>query len=436
MPAWLIVPLFDTPDGTLYGSGLDMKVALGTLGLACYCFLPKRTLPLRLAPLDFLFLGLIAVHVVSDYRVSGATWMIPARAYAEWYLPYLLGRLACQSFEDMRWVAYSATCVAILLGIVAVLEAFAGVNLFEAALGDRPIEGFNRNASRWGIKRAFGPAMHPIYLGVVGVLLLGWSSFLSISALRKRVNALWLFAPVPVVLLVATTGSRGPILAMVIASFGYTFMTWRKLRLPIVGIAILVAGLLAANREYVLGELERWGKGGREVKTTELSIGDEKIVHSGLRNRLSIISVYGIAVKRSGLLGFGTDAVSTFPINVPVGPRELETLKETRYIDNTYLLLTLRFGYLGAAMFATICVLAVVQLIGVADRHRGRSPSILACCLGGSLLGVYAAIATVWMPPDYGFLLVWTMGCSSGMYLTMRAGGFGKPTGSDSIQPD
>ncbi|GAB5403859.1 MAG: O-antigen ligase family protein [Aureliella sp.] len=430
VPAWILLPLFETPDGTLYGRGIDVKVAVGSLCLAAFCFLPKRTLPLRPVPLDFIVLALIVVHVVSDSLVSGISGMVAGRAYVEWYLPYLLGRIACQSFDDMRWIAYTVGCIAIFLGGTSLIEAIFGMNLFEVVLGNRPVEGFSREASRWGMKRAFGPTMHPIYLGVAGLLTLGWTIFLARNALRKKVHPLWLFTPLSIVGLVCFTGSRGPVLGVALALLGIAFMTRKRSRFALLVGGILCAGLLFANREAVLSQLEKWGSSGREVKTRELEVGDDTIVHSGTRNRLSILAVYETAVKRSGLFGFGTDAVSSFPINVPVGQAELKTIKQTRYIDNTYLLLTLRFGYLGVAVFVAACVVAVAQLVIVADRHQGRSPSQLATSLGGCLLAVYVVIATVWMPPDYGFLLIWTMGCSSGMYFTMRAGGFGAPTSS------
>lgn len=418
LPVWIMLPLFDTPDGTMYGSGLDLKVAVGAFCLGVYCFLPNRALTFRLAPLDFLVVAMIAVHVASDCYATGFSWMVLARASVEWYLPYLLGRLACQHFDDIQWLARAAGCAAVMLGIVAATEALTGVNVFEAAMGGRPVEGFSRQASRWGMKRAYGPTMHPIYFGVVGILLFGWSQFQSVSALRKRAHPLWLFVPAAAVLLVCFTGSRGPILGLAIALAGGVFVYWRKSRIPLIIAGTAILGVLFTNREAILKHLDTWGAG-KEIRTTELALGDEVIQHTGTRNRLSILSVYKVAVQRSGLLGFGTEAVSTFPVNVPVGPTELKTLKRTKYIDNTYLLLTLRFGYLGVAVFVFACIAAVAQLIFVADRHTGRSPGILAACIGGSLIGVYAVILTVWMPPDFGFLLVWTLGCSSGIFLAM-----------------
>lgn len=406
----------------MYGSGLDLKIAVGAFCLTAYCFLPQSTLPLRLVPLDFIVASLIVVHIAADCFATGFSWMILARACVEWYLPYLLGRLACQSFDDVQWVARTLGCVAIGLGTVAAVEAIAGANLLELVFGDRPVEGFSRTASRWGMKRAYGSAMHPIYFGVVGILLFGWCLFLCGGALRKRTHPLWLFVPAASVLLVCFTGSRGPILGLLIAVAGTAFVYWGKSRIPMFIAAIAILGLLFVNREAILTLLDSWGAGAKEVRTTEIAVGDETIEHTPTRNRLSILSVYSVAVQRAGLLGFGTEAVSTFPVNVPVGPTQLKTLKRTKYVDNTYLLLTLRFGYLGVAVFLSACIAAVWQLTIVADRHSGRSPGILASCIGGSLIGVYAVILTVWMPPDFGFLLVWTFGCSSGIFLSMGKG--------------
>ncbi|MFK7738447.1 MAG: hypothetical protein AB8B50_20650, partial [Pirellulaceae bacterium] len=84
-------------------------------------------------------------------------------------------------------------------------------------------------------------------------------------------------------------------------------------------------------------------------------------------------------------------------------------------IDNTYILLTLRFGYLGAGFFALAILLSLWQFFFIANRYRGRSIGSLAGCLGATLFAASVVLATVWMPPDIGFPFVWTLGASSGL---------------------
>jgi len=387
--------------------------------LLAYSFLPGRTFPLRLAPLDLAVLLLIVSAIAADCLADGFSWLVIARAYAEWYMPYLLGRLAIQSFAEADSAAKVCAIVAAVLAGIAVVEAIAGTNVLELMFGQRPREGFPVDASRWGMKRAYGNCMHPIYFGVIGVLVAAWPAYLAINALRRKVSPAWLFSFPAVGVWLFATGSRGPIVAFAIAVLAASFIAVKRTRVPILAFGVAVIGFAALNLDGTFSLLEKWGN--PNAKRRVIEIADEEREQSGTLNRLNIWRVYKIAANRAGLFGFGTEAVSSFPVNVPVGPAEVKTLRQTKYIDNVYLLLTLRFGYLGVGVFSVAAVSAIVQLIMVHRRMPGRSPGILAACLAGSLLGTYAVMMTVWMPPDYGFFLVWTWGVSSGLWLCVRA---------------
>ncbi|MEZ6074642.1 MAG: hypothetical protein R3C56_02895 [Pirellulaceae bacterium] len=153
-------------------------------------------------------------------------------------------------------------------------------------------------------------------------------------------------------------------------------------------------------------------------------VNDESKEFSNTRYRLLLFDVYKIAVKRGGLLGFGSQAVTGFPIQVPVGPQEFETLRTMRSIDNTYLLITLRFGYLGLLCFVLAACTAIYQLFAITDPLRTENIGLLTASLGTTLAVILPVIFTVWMPQDYGFILVWSWGASSGMYLARRSGTF------------
>lgn len=415
LPVWIILPLFDTKNDTLYGSGLDLKTAVGSACLLVYSFLPGRKFPLRPAPLDCAVVLMILVAVVADCLADGFSWLVIARAYAEWYMPYLLGRLAIQSFAEADSTARACAVVAVVLAVIAAVEALSGTNALELIFGQRPREGFSLEASRWGMKRAYGNCMHPIYFGVIGVLLAAWPGYLTINALRRKASPVWLFTLPSVAAWMFATGSRGPVAALVFAVLGASFVAIRRTRLPILGLGIAVVAFAALNLDSTFSLLEKWGN--PNAKRRVIEIDGEGRDTSGTLNRLNIWRVYKIAAGRAGLFGFGTESVTSFPVNVPVGPAEVKTLKQTKYIDNVYLLLTLRYGYLGVGVFSIAALLAVAQLVMVHRRMPGRSPGNLAACLAGSLLGTYAVMMTVWMPPDYGFFLVWTWGVSSGLWL-------------------
>ncbi len=123
-----------------------------------------------------------------------------------------------------------------------------------------------------------------------------------------------------------------------------------------------------------------------------------------------LLDVYKIALRRAGLLGFGTEAVSGFPVRLPVGPQEVETLHTLRMIDNTYVLLTLRFGYLGVLCWSLAAVLAIYQLYYLNKQLLNENVGRLASCLAAGLLAILPVMFTVWMPQDYGFTLLCGVG--------------------------
>lgn len=414
MPAWCLLPLFEGPNGSIVGSGVDVKVAVGSLALLLYSFLPGRTFPIRLLPGDFLVMGLIATHLTSDLYNTGFSWMVFGRAYVEWYLPYLVGRLTFQRIIDLELTARVMAAVAMVLSGLAIFEGIVGINLFESIVGWRPIEGTPREAARWGFKRAFGPAMHPIYLGGQLLFFQAGCIYLVRSAASRRSSNGWLFSPLLPVLGIIFTGSRGPILGLIAMAGCLLFCGWQRMRMALLLLAVVCAGTAIAFQEPLLNFLERWSG---DYSQREIVIDSETRTYSGTRTRLLVFEVYSIALKRSGWLGFGTEAVSGFPVNVPLGPREAETMRKVPFIDNSYILLTLRFGWLGAILLVLVNVVALGQFWFVYQHSRSSRCRNWALALAASLTSVCALIFTVWLPQEIGFPLVWTWGASSGLLL-------------------
>jgi hypothetical protein len=203
--------------------------------------------------------------------------------------------------------------------------------------------------------------------------------------------------------------------------FRYPQFRWALLSLAMVGSLILVA-----QREIVIQTLEHWSGEDEHYRAYgQLDVGEgQSKQYSTTRYRVLLLDVYKIAFKRAGLLGFGTEAVTGFPIQVPVGPQEVETLRKMKMIDNTYLLITLRFGYLGLFFFSLAACLSVYQLMALSLPLRTENIGLLVASLGSCLLAIMPVLFTVWMPQDYGFVLLWSWGASSGMYLAHRSGKF------------
>jgi hypothetical protein len=416
-PAWLILPLLHTQN-TIVGSGLDVKVAVGSTCLVLYCFMPGRNFPLKFVWSDYAAMGLFVTHLISDTKNDGWSWLIPLRAYAEWYLPYVAGRLAFQSKSTIASLWPYIAVAGILLSITAFIEAVSNINLFEQVFGIRPLEGTAYEYRRWGMRRAYGPTMNPIYNGMVQVFFLGWIAYAGVLAVRRQCSPWWTLAIFPVLLGIVGTGSRGPILAFALVFVGLIYFLIPKTRLMWAALAVgsIVASVVFAER--LIQTLESWS--GEDRRRLEVVIDGETKMLSNVRARVLLFEVNKIAFKRSGLLGFGTSATSGFPLNIPVGPVDAKTLRRVWTVENTYALLMLRFGYLGAGFFVALGCLTLWQYHKLVDLYDYDIVQHFCAAMGATAFAVMIAQATVWMPHEIGFPLLWTFGVSAGLTFADR----------------
>lgn len=411
IPSWVQLPLLDSTS-TVVATGVDVKVAVGIACLILYCFLPGKTFPWRLVPTDFAMLGLVCTHLISDLLQGGLSWLPFARSYAEWYLPYVLGRLAFQSSNIVSRVWFVPVIVGVLFASASAFESWTGKNPFELIFGSRPWEGASQT-QRWGIFQAFGPTLNPIYNAVVQLLLSGWSLYFAWSALRYAAPRYGLISPVVSLLGLVACASRAVLICNVIAWLTLPFFLRPKWRVQLLVFSLCSLAIAGLFREPIIQRLEQWA--GEDKRNLAIEVDGEKFKFSNVRARLLLFEVNKIAFKRSGLIGFGTEAVTGFPINVPLGSVELKTLKLAKTIENTYALLMLRFGYLGCGFFILAAFLALYQLLKIADANAGGELQWFCASIGSFLFAVLLAQATVWMPHEIGFPLVWMFGVSSGL---------------------
>ncbi len=425
-PVWVQWTLFRSTSDTIVGTGIDTKLGASILMLVSYCFFKRATYPLRFAPCDYAMSGLIGIHLISDVYQQGFQWIILGHIYAEWWAPYVIGRLAFQYRCDVSRIWPVVVAVTMVLGCLSAAEMLTGQSLYELFAGTIPKEGRLDVATRWGMRRAYGPTLNPIYFGCLQLLLLGWCGYAAWRAMTDRAHWAWLFSPLPALIGIVASGSRAPILGVGLAISSLVFLRFRQARVSLILLAVLVGAIVYTQQEAIIEGLERWAGEDQFYRADERVIVDdgESKQYSTTRYRLLLLDVYRIALSRAGLLGFGTDAVMGFPVQVPVGPQDVETLRKLWVIDNTYVLLTLRFGYLGLSCWLLAFFAAIYQLTYLNVRWRGESVGMLAACLAAVLVAMLPVMFTVWMPQDYSFALLWTWGTSSGMYLAYRGGTF------------
>jgi hypothetical protein len=88
-------------------------------------------------------------------------------------------------------------------------------------------------------------------------------------------------------------------------------------------------------------------------------------------------------------------------------------------IENTYVLLALRLGWVGVALFGAVLACFIYNAWRATTRIHAAAERSFASWLCGSLVGVAIVCATVWMPHDFGFVLLWTGGVVTSLRLAV-----------------
>jgi hypothetical protein len=418
VPQWV---RWDVSSGVWFNVPTVVTVAM----LAIYAFHPQATFDFRLRLCDWAILGMIGVHIASDVVNDGFSAAILLRAYGEWFMPYVAGRLAFQRIGDVRWALPLAAGVSLALAMQGVVEAILSLrpNLFELlSMQDRPvpkgIESNAANASRWGFKRAYGPLMHSLYFGVVQVILMPWLLYAGQMVMRKRASQPggkgWLWS-IPVTAVgVASSLSRGPFLAIGALLYGMCWVLTPRLRivLGVIGfVAVLAAVAISGSLLDQLDALTGEDLAGQTTKSAE---GEVKFTSATARQLL--FKIYAHPMKHAGLLGYGTNACSSFPPEVPLN----QPVGRIKSVDNAYILFTLRFGYLGLLMFLAINLSAGWQFLALADAATGDLKVWLAA-MAGMVVTAMLMFMLVWMPQDIGYLYLFSLGASSGLVLDAKS---------------
>lgn len=395
---------------------LDAKMIAGAILLIAYCLHPKGMLRFPVQPLDYIFGGILLTHLVAEAYQGEFGVTVLLRAIGEWSVPYLGGRCLGLYRGGVSSIAPWFNGVTIILMTGAVIESLTGVNLWEAAWApmDDLVER-NRDRRYGWLYRATGPVRHPIFLGVVFLLMIPWP-IVVIERARTRLGvALGWIGIVSVCIGIVATVSRGPLLGLIVAGAIAAVLRWPTFRVPalvagLVGLAILVTGW---NR--VLSIVERTDTVRGRGELVELDGNAE--IYSGTRNRIFVWKIYGPLVVRSGPLGFGTTAVSSFPPNIPGLPASARAAEALGIVDNSYLLFGLRFGWLGAALLPLALLTAIAAAMAMRPSAGLISypySSAFLTAMASSLAGCALEMATVFCSYEFMFWVIFSCGLVAG----------------------
>ena len=401
-PTWVKLDIAGLPFG--------ITTTMACITLLGYVFHRDGKIISPLTLLD-ISVGLMFVsHILADSVATGFTMALPFAAYGEWVLPYVAGRFAVKSNKDVGFIAPWILGVLLTLSLASVYECLSGFNLFEYIFGNRPVELAGRNAQRLGFKRAFGPTTHPIYFGMLIAVLTPWLvSFWQLSRTYAFRSLAFIAGAISLAGAVGTV-SRTPIPTVLGSAIGLLAVRFRAIRWPmlITTIAAVTGFLLFPDK--ITDTVSQWSGGGDRLRVIEVDGKETEI--SGSRSRLVLITAYSKALLKGGLTGYGSEAVSQFPPRIPYMQGKAEA-SEILAVDNAYILIMLRFGWLGAGGLVLIFVTAIFS---AAVLHNNK-PDDLFPAAAASMLFVVSTFSffLVWMSYDFGFEILWTCGILSGL---------------------
>ena len=331
----------------------------------------------------------------------------PFNVAREWALPYAIGRVFIRTASDLDR-SLPGICVAVTaLSALAAAEAVLHVNLIDAVVRKNFIgEGLKDASTRWGLKRASGPQMHPIYLGLTLAMFFPWL----LEAYRRSLSGTgpywWRWTPLMGAVGIVCTTSRGAQLVVACAVVGDLFFRSARWRGVLLAVAAAAAVGVMAFREQAIDLLSRYAGEGREDEGAVVIIDGERYEYSGTRHRDLLSVVYREAIDNVGLLGYGNDKRI---------PRDAQADDRFTSIDNHYLLWRLIFGNLGLVTFLGL-VGSTIWYLSAAARAGDWPAGALASGLCGAMVGVALALRSVWFAPDFGQVWLWTAGVAASLY--------------------
>ncbi len=402
-PVWIKVDIGGLP--------IDVRTAIACIAMLVYVVHREGRILSPLTLLDCCIALMCVSHIATDYFATGLTPILPFRAYGEWALPYVAGRYAIRDRNDLKWIAPWVAGVLLFLGVMSCIESLSTVNPFEVIFGNRPTELASRNAARLGLKRAFGPTTHPIFLGMVLAVLMPWLSCMWQSFESRKMRAVTAFAGLVGFAGAVCTVSRTPVISILVTAVLILPLKFKSSRW-LFGITLMlaVAGF-AAFPDEVMDTVSRWTGGGDRPWLIEVD--GEAVVTSSSRTRLHVFGVYSEALVKAGLFGYGSEATDGFPLRIQNMESRVKSQHLFHQVDNAYILLTLRLGWLGGGCLVILFLTAIATGLSLHfDRPDQMFPGVTGCMLtaiaGFSLLMVF-------MSYDFGLPILWTIGVLSGL---------------------
>ncbi|TWT49644.1 hypothetical protein Pla22_48420 [Rubripirellula amarantea] len=384
--------------------GNPISVQTASAALCLFAFvLTRGSLAFRLNMLDIAIGSIMVVHAVSDGVVHGEGPLAIVRAYGEWMLAYASGRYAFGSIEALRNARFHIWAFFAISLSIWMVDVFGGINVcFDVtemfADWEPP-----RRTKRYGIIRTAGLTTHPIFFSALlmsmlplAVASLGWTY-------KEQFNRRYLTAAVSLGIGCLFL-SRAAVLSIFAAAGVFaTTMSRKVLFAGLVSVAIGI-GAVAMNFEAAKTMWMKTGDFSDEREKVVVINGEEKI-HTSTLARFRVYDVYGRSAMRAGFFGYGTQAVSGFPPNIPYLPKEAMATEVVWTVENSYLLLLLRFGWVGLACFLLLMVSPMITMMTAREFEVREQMQIFVAAAASVSVLLFTVYADYQMIGAFLFLL-------------------------------
>jgi MFS family permease len=301
--------------------------------------------------------------------------------------------------------------------MLAVPEALTGNNFWEGMFGKVDDLVKVPTGQRYDfLHRAMGATRHPIFFAIVMMLLVPWSVALLRDQRQREWRYLgWAGLGGAIIAMLATL-SRGPLLGLVLAGMvaASFYSLWARRAFAVAAAAGLLAAVFGWSTLIEL--LDRTDR--HDQTSGVVEVDGEFEHHSGSRNRLFVVRIYGPLVLRGGAFGFGTPAVSSFPPKIPGLPASARSREVLGIVDNSFILIGLRFGIVGLGLLVLLLGSTIYYAFLLARQmslvtYPNGSGFLVA--LASILIGVSAEILTVFSSYEFFFWILFTCGVVSGL---------------------
>ena len=403
-----------------FGVAINVATATAAVFLVGYCLHSRRRLFATGNWIDAAVAALVLWHIFVDIYHGDSPVQTVLLAYGQWALPYAAGRYAWIRRDDLGMLALMYAAAACVISIACAAESLTSWNLWEWITPRDTRVSFVRGLRYDLLYRANGPTRHAIFVGVVLLTLLPWPIMLADDSDRPKRLRLWALLAAGVLLLgIFSSVSRGPALAAVIVIV-FAACSRNTVAVAIAGCGLVtMLALVAIVPDRIADVLEARPDGPSQSTVVVLDQDGQAVRQNSARSRLLVLQVYGPLVVRGGPIGYGTAASTGFPPrNLPGLTKDPVALRQIAFVDNAFIGIGLRFGWVGFALLIAVFFTAAGTAFALAPEAgtffypRSRTSLIT---LGITIIAAALVSATVYFDRDHGFWVMFLIGSTSGV---------------------